>query len=80
MRELWVQGVCVWRLSGALVMSMERGGGLSRYGDTGWEGRKGRFRGREFSGKNARRCDFGWHGVLFAWRLLGGITTVLHTS
>lgn len=73
MRELWVQGVCIWGLSCPRIMSMEGARSV-----TLWDIRKGRRGGREFSGTNARRCDIGWHGVLFAWRLLGGITTVLH--
>lgn len=61
-RELWVQGVCVGRLSCVLIMPIERGVshvmGISR----------GKFRGREFGGTNARRCDmvgmaFFLHGV-----------------
>lgn len=62
MRELWVQGVCVWRLSCALIMPIERDVrhvmGISQ----------GKFSDREFSGTNARRCDmvgmaFFLHGV-----------------
>ena len=79
MRELWVQGVCIWGLSSALIMSMEGSQSV-----TLWEYQEGKAGGESSEGGSSAEQT---HGVVilvgmaffFAWRRLG-ITTVFLTE